>query len=670
MDLRPLYETWGRQGEGFVFICEKSPSGWKDHKAFKWPADKRKVGALIESRFSKGNESAGEMGGGDSREGFRGRNKAGNGAKTVCGTDLYWCPLVFSGPRRDIKLSQGGNVLYADLDPVDPRSLEVRPTIAWESSPGRYQALWWIDQMLEPSEFERINKGLTYHIGADKSGWDLTQVLRIPGTSNHKTNPAKPGKLLWKEKHVFNTTSIPLSDDTRGPSKSRSTTLVGLLSKYRKKFPTKVSQLLQYPDRRVTPGKRSEILWYIESELVKAQIPMEDIIQMIRLSAWNKYKGRRDEEKRLSTEIQKVYENRDGFDEPGDEIEDVSDDQEEDDDPKLGWKSYHQVMSALDTKPGWLVEDIWLKGSHGIIAGEPKTYKSTLAMDLALSVASGRPFLNKFKVVETGPVIIIQNENAAWIMADRTEKIISSKDLIGKVNWPSVTFPPDLPITFLNNAGYSFSDPLHRELLEDKIKELKPILIIFDPLYLMFEGDINSAKELMPILQWLMYLKNTYRTSVLVVHHWNKGGASPRGGQRMLGSTTLHGWTESALQLRINGDATTEFGTFSKILVEREFRAAGNMPKLDIEIQMGQIGVPIYVPVVSDMVGESQGSTNDLLDLLLMYPNGISQTQAAKELSIGRSRLTTLMDQAKGKVVISPGQRGAQNIRLRRDGEE
>ena len=132
----------------------------------------------------------------------------------------------------------------------------------------------------------------------------------------------------------------------------------------------------------------------------------------------------------------------------------------------------------------------------------------------------------------------------------------------------------------------------------------------------------------------------------------------------MLGSTTLHGWVESAMYFSVNGDSTTDEGTFSKVKVEREFRAAGNLANLDVEIQMGKIDVPIYIPVVSDIVS-SGGSSNDLLDLLSMYPNGISQTQAAKELGIGRSRLTTLMDQAKGKVVISPGQRGAQNIKLR-----
>ena len=656
MDLRPLYETWGRQGEGFVFISEKSPSGWKDHKAFKWPADKRKVGALVESRINGKPESG------------TGRKASGvTGAKTSAGVDLYWCPLVFSGPRRDIQLSNGGNCLYADLDPVDPRSLEVRPTIAWESSPGRYQALWWIDQMLEPSEFERINKGLTYHLGADKSGWDLTQVLRIPGTSNHKTNPPKSGKLLWMEQHVFNTASIPLSDDTRGPSKSRSITLVGLLSKYRKKFPTKVSQLLQYPDSRVTPGKRSEMLWYIESELVKAQIPMEDIIQMVRLSAWNKYKGRRDEEKRLTTEIQKVY---DESQSDGPTKDDPAEDEDEDEDTPTK-KSKFMTLGRLLGKPRfetpWLVKGIWHKGSSGVIAGEPKTFKSTLALDLAISVASGKKFLGEFEVMEPGPVIVIQNENAEWVMSSRAEMMMSAKGMVGEVTWPNITFAEEPPIHFLNNSGYTFDDPQDRETLEEKIKEVHPVLIIFDPLYLMFEGDINSAQELQSLLRYLMYLTDQYKASVMVIHHNKKGGTNARGGQNMLGSTTLHGWVESALYLTTTGEDVME-GAPVKITVGREFRGDGNHSKLDIGISIDtkdKDDLKYFVTV--EAAASKAGNTNDLLDLLSMYPNGISQTQAAKELGISRGRLTSMMERSdvKPKIIISPGERGAKNLKLR-----
>ena len=46
-------------------------------------------------------------------------------------------------------------------------------------------------------------------------------------------------------------------------------------------------------------------------------------------------------------------------------------------------------------------------------------------------------------------------------------------------------------------------------------------------------------------------LKTDYKTSVLLVHHYNKGSAGEeRGGQKMLGSVVLHGWVASAWYIK------------------------------------------------------------------------------------------------------------------------
>src|SRR5205823_123867 len=54
------------------------------------------------------------------------------------------------------------------------------------SSPGRLQAYWGLTQPLPPAHAEQLNRRLSRAIGADSSGWDLTQLLRIPGTRNWK----------------------------------------------------------------------------------------------------------------------------------------------------------------------------------------------------------------------------------------------------------------------------------------------------------------------------------------------------------------------------------------------------------------------------------------------------------------------------------------------------
>jgi len=118
--------------------------------------------------------------------------------------DVYFCPNIFSRPRRSKDLMLPSKWLYADLDKVDPAEVGpkygsiLRPSIAWESSPGRYQALWELDRFLDPELHSTVNQKLTYLIGADKGGWDRTQVLRVPGTINHKYAEEPEVKLLWR----------------------------------------------------------------------------------------------------------------------------------------------------------------------------------------------------------------------------------------------------------------------------------------------------------------------------------------------------------------------------------------------------------------------------------------------------------------------------------------
>lgn len=159
----------------------------------------------------------------------------------------------------------------------------------------------------------------------------------------------------------------------------------------------------------------------------------------------------------------------------------------------------------------------------------------------------------------------------------------------------------------VNQQGFTLTDPDQQEWLEETIKELKPAVVCLDPLYLMFDGDIASAQELFPILQWLLYLKNEYKCGIVLIHHWNKGGESKRGGQRMLGSTTLHGWIESAWYLK----SMPTDGEEAEIVMEREFRGAGLHGRLDIRVTMGDMGDPTYNVEVEDYFEpeESNGTT-------------------------------------------------------------
>lgn len=560
--------VWGDQ-EGYVCIStldRDHNKSWKEH-IFQWPDERADIKILIE--------------------------------KMKATHEIYWAPMVFSRDARKEEYSTPCSCLWADLDPVAPTSCFVRPSIAWESSPGRYQAIWLLEDAILPEDHNELNKRLTYAVKADKSGWDLTQVLRLPGTFNHKYVEKPTVKLLWAEQSYHNpqelahtlppaeTTSLISVDDLD----IETAELRSLIFPYRAVLGN-LWELLFTPPELIKEGERSDRLWELECRLLAAGVPVTDVVKIVKACPWNKYAGRRDEDKRILTEVLKA----DKKVRQGPLV--VPNDYE------VPWVSYSQFLGRQIVGPGWMIDGIWANDSHGMIAGEPKTYKSIIATEIAVSVASGLPMWNRYKVNRTGPVLIVQEENAPWVMQDRLIKIAHGKDLLeGKVyvvNPKSskfyVEFPKELPIRILNNWGFNLTNDEHRVILTREIERVKPVLIILDPLYLMLgKIDDNSAAELREVLEWLIETKFKYKVSIMILHHWNKGGASARGGQRMLGSTTLHAWVESALYTSIKDTSKNE------ISIEREFRSFPKPVDLRVKVRMSEIGKdPLYFVNVTE----------------------------------------------------------------------
>jgi hypothetical protein len=102
------------------------------------------------------------------------------------GLETYFCAHLLTEPTRRKENAAQVYALYADLDEATIPRLFPQPTALIESSPGRLQAFWKLSRPLPPEEAELLNKRIAIALGADKSGFDLTQVLRPPGTTNYK----------------------------------------------------------------------------------------------------------------------------------------------------------------------------------------------------------------------------------------------------------------------------------------------------------------------------------------------------------------------------------------------------------------------------------------------------------------------------------------------------
>lgn len=540
-----LTSIWSEQGEGFVCVSAKGDS-WKDYS---FPNDESLPEKL---------------------EGWLERNKD---------KDLYFCPLVFGAPRRIKKNALPTKFLWGDIDEGDPKAIP--PSVLWESSPGRYAGLWRLPQHVSPERGAELSRRIAYHIGGDRGGWDITQVLRIPGTRNYKYKERPIVALREFGDRVVRIADLPKS----------------ALDKWRAAIPRKLLATLEGP----ASGDRSEMLWKLENELIELGIPGREVIEILKKTAWNKFAGRADEDERFAAELEKIEEEKPAKLRP---------------ESVFRVETFFDVMAKNTGDPGWLVEGFWGRASHGIIAGEPKSFKSTLAMDMLHAVAMGKSEFMGARIQHGGPVIIIQNENPDHIMRHRFGLYDRARGRSGSVQKGDkglrIRFPKDLPMYFINQQGFTFDDASHLEQVESLIDQIRPVAVMLDPLYLMFSGDINSAKDLSPALQWCLYIKQTYSCAVILVHHYGKGTDGKRGGQRMLGSTTLHGWVDSAWYLQVQGSDPI-------VRLEREFRGAPKPEVVDIHMKITETSYaalwtePGGLPVdLGDVLGTEPQSLHEL----------------------------------------------------------
>ena len=604
------------------------------------------------------------------------------------GESLYFSVAQFANRGRDIADVLPIAWLWADLDEVHPStaaSLGYMPTLAIESSPGRYQALWKLSRELKPKVVERLNRALTYALGADKGGWDLTQVLRLPGTRNFKPEYIKrwgeaprvrimhySPELIYDPDHVWKSLRkhVP-KEELAGVVKAQLP---------RKPIPRAAKQLLFAGEDEVVEGERHAQLWRLNSLLAEAGLTPEEIFDLVKDTPWNKWRtdGIHSWRARLEADIRKAHtrvnrraalERKDkrrkkdakrkvdknsatrdqhrGRDEPTDvSASDAEDDSLEDDGEhggidRLPFVSYSSFMAMAMDEPKWLIRDIWTAESHGVIGGEPKTSKTTIALAAGLSVASGMPFLGKYDVGSPGSVLMVQEENAPWMVQDRLRKLaaeyglISRRDVHVREAEPGglgstvidVDLPSDVPMRLLNNYGFDLSVEEHRDMLEAEVDELRPRLLILDPMYLIF-GAINANQmgEVQPFLKWIIQLRFTYGCAVMLVHHMSKkteGNGGRRAGQRLMGSGTLHGFTDSALYTsRLEDDRPD----WTKVEIETEFRSmppqrplqmAWHFDKpgsLDMSLEIGALDLE---RVIADLVSATPGITaNQLSDQL------------------------------------------------------
>jgi hypothetical protein len=146
-----------------------------------------------------------------------------------------------------------------------------------------------------------------------------------------------------------------------------------------------------------------------------------------------------------------------------------------------------------DHAPRWLVEQLWGASSVGVIGGAPKCSKTWLGLDLALSVATGTDCLGKYAVPEPGPVLVYLAEDSLPLVRERVAGMARHRGLDLQSVEIHVITAPTLRLDL---------DP-HRTRLFETAKQLRPRLLLLDPLVRLHGIDENNAGEVAELLAYI-----------------------------------------------------------------------------------------------------------------------------------------------------------------------
>lgn len=205
---------------------------------------------------------------------------------------------------------------------------------------------------------------------------------------------------------------------------------------------------------------------------------------------------------------------------------------EEDDAPRpprraLTFTRFGDLAARVDAAGPrrYLVRGVWPQGDYGVLSAEPKAGKSWTAADLAVSVATGTPWLGSFPIDQPGPVTWFVGEGGEGNTVRRVRAVCRARGID----------TDDLDLELCTRAPRLSNDE-HMGLLADQLDAQRPALVVIDPLYLATgsAAKIGDLPAMGALLERPQLVCAEVGAALVVVHHNKRGEGS--GVSRMSGA--------------------------------------------------------------------------------------------------------------------------------------
>lgn len=559
---------WGEENGKIYLATQHQGAEWAPFMA-KWPSARPQIVEFVQSNVASGR-------------------------------DVFFAPALFKEDATDATRGnfKSANARWVDIDGGAPTIEEwpeickknqiPEPTHIIQSSVEGRQHVYWVTDA-RTSDIDRVqdqNRTLAAILGADKSGWDANQVLRIPGTPNYGYTSQPGVRKDWFSDDRTATVILRGGSAVRGPGRSEVVerlpegTFSTLASAEREVLERinlgsvpRIMEVLALGEWDAgllehfgmseteaglsSPNKRSGALQKLAYMAGERGFSDEYIYAVVQDAAkrWNKYQER-SAEARDKIYISMIANVRKKMGHG--KLEDLTFAGLLGEKPAELEKSENLVWDVVsfveqDLTASWVIEDMIPEQGIGVFVGQPGAGKSTATLQFCMDVAAGREKTLGYNVGGPKKTLYMSLEMAApslsRIVVPQFEHY---KDDVVNLKKNLFIYPTGQPLNLLAEPS--------RKLLETLLSDYKPDILVIDSFSMMVPGNLSDDTQMIQIMQYLQRLRAAYNTSMVIVHHDrkksnDKNSYTPGELSDLFGSQFIAAALDFAIALRVVGDA-------------------------------------------------------------------------------------------------------------------
>lgn len=418
--------------------------------------------------------------------------------------NVYISPAVFKTADCHRINFKESNVVWTEFDGNTPKSTGdiPQPTLRLQSSSAGHEHWYWkLQSKIESvTEVESINRSITYTLGADASSWDASQILRPPGTTNHKQGIPT---VLLEDTGLLVSSSIFSVEEFPEPEPSFTLSNIPDVSEVVLGYAFKKEVIDLYKTPSFPVGSRSAALMKLGYFLAEMGMSDAEMFAVLRNAddRWKKFKDRTDRDRRLVDLITKAR-----IKYP--KIEIVLTEEQI---PIYGFQSFLDTEIEIE----WLVPGILQSLGYLLLTGPAGVGKTQFSLRWAINLALGKQYLKHeitrplrilFMSLEMGHADLKYFVSSMAIELSDAERLLLEQNLI--------LAPIGEPLYIDNEKG--------QQKFEGLLEAIKPDIFMWDSLGSATGAQLSDETTVKKLMDFNDRIRQKYNVASWIIHHNRK----------------------------------------------------------------------------------------------------------------------------------------------------